>query len=220
MVFAISISYSNCQRSWRRESRSYVDRAMLCTGPIRYTGPSMFCYPSLDVPNNFDIPWQKAFITEGPSDALILQLMHRVLDEKVTHAIYPGSSAANVGTLIALNMGWNVDFKVLLDSDSEAHSLRAAVSLSARPQASLVLLSSYSSPLRVLLRKELNVSRIYWDFTKRVSYLRVTDPFSYANRCPIVSFNVAAFRTHDLHIQPCKARFTASSSFSITRNRV
>jgi len=28
----------------------------------------------------------------------------------------------------------------------------------------------------------------------------VTDPFSFAIRCPIVPFSVAAFRTHGLHI--------------------
>jgi len=71
------------------------------------------------VPNNFDIPWQKAVITEGPSDALTLELMQTVLDEPITHAIYPGTSATDLGTLISLNLGWRSEFKILLDSDQD-----------------------------------------------------------------------------------------------------
>jgi len=69
------------------------------------------------VPNNFDMPWEKAIITEGPSDALTLELMQIVLKEPLTHAIYPGTSATDLSTLISLNLGWGAEFKVLLDSD-------------------------------------------------------------------------------------------------------
>jgi len=33
----------------------------------------------------------------------------------------------------------------------------------------------------------------------RVGYVRVTDPFSFASRCPIFPFSVAAFRALGLH---------------------
>lgn len=77
------------------------------------------------VPNNFDIPWQQAIITEGPSDALVLELMEAVLKDKHSHAIYPGSSASNLSTLISLNLGWGARFKVLLDSDDEGTTARS-----------------------------------------------------------------------------------------------
>lgn len=69
------------------------------------------------VPNHFEIPWQEALITEGPSDALTLELMREVLGLKSEEVIYPGTSANNLGTLISLNLGWGARFRVLLDSD-------------------------------------------------------------------------------------------------------
>lgn len=69
------------------------------------------------VPNNFDIPWEFAIITEGPSDALTLEIMEAVLEDQHSHAIYPGSSASNLSTLISLNIGWGAKFRILLDSD-------------------------------------------------------------------------------------------------------
>ncbi len=84
-------------------------------------------YDALNVvPNNFDIPWEFAIITEGPSDALALELMETVLAEKHSHAIYPGSSASNLSTLITLNIGWGAKFRILLDSDKEGRDQRAA----------------------------------------------------------------------------------------------
>lgn len=71
------------------------------------------------VPSNFDIPWSQAIITEGPSDATTLEVIQSVLDEEATHAIYPGTSASNLSTLISLNIGWAAKFKILLDSDRE-----------------------------------------------------------------------------------------------------
>jgi predicted ATP-dependent endonuclease of OLD family len=71
------------------------------------------------VPNNFSIPWDKAIITEGPSDALALELMERVLGQTHDHAIYPGTSANNLSTLISLNLGWGSKFRVMLDSDTD-----------------------------------------------------------------------------------------------------
>lgn len=71
------------------------------------------------VPSNFNIPWQKAIITEGPSDALVLELMQIILDDNRTHAIYPGTTASDLSALISLNLGWGADFKILLDSDQE-----------------------------------------------------------------------------------------------------
>lgn len=71
------------------------------------------------VPNNFDIPWQRAIITEGPSDALALEFMQHVLSQEQSHAIYPGTSANDLSTLISLNIGWKTNFRILLDSDTD-----------------------------------------------------------------------------------------------------
>ena len=71
------------------------------------------------VPNSFDIPWNQAIITEGPSDATTLEVMQLVMGEEATHVIYPGASASNLSTLISLNIGWSASFKILLDSDTE-----------------------------------------------------------------------------------------------------
>jgi len=50
--------------------------------------------------------------------------MEAVLRDKHTHAIYPGSSASNLSTLISLNLGWGAKFRVLLDSDKEGMEQR------------------------------------------------------------------------------------------------
>ena len=70
------------------------------------------------VPNNLDIPWNQAIITEGPSDVATLEVMQAVLGQKKTHVIYPGASASNLSTLISLSLGWSASFKILLDSDN------------------------------------------------------------------------------------------------------
>jgi predicted ATP-dependent endonuclease of OLD family len=77
------------------------------------------------VPNNLEIPWEQAIITEGPSDALTLEVVEVALKSKHTHAIYPGSSASNLSTLISLNLGWGAKFRVLLDSDKEGITQKA-----------------------------------------------------------------------------------------------
>ena len=77
------------------------------------------------VPNSFDIPWKKAIITEGPSDASTLELMQVILEDEATHVIYPGTSASNLSTLISLNIGWSASFRVLLDSDAEGNRQKA-----------------------------------------------------------------------------------------------
>ncbi len=69
------------------------------------------------VPNSHTIPWEKAIITEGPSDALILEMMREMLGLKPEEVVYPGTSASNLSTLISLNLGWDTKFSVLLDSD-------------------------------------------------------------------------------------------------------
>ena len=77
------------------------------------------------VPNSFDIPWKQAIITEGPSDATTLEVMQLVLGAEATHAIYPGTSASNLTTLISLNIGWSASFKILLDADAEGKKQKA-----------------------------------------------------------------------------------------------
>ena len=73
------------------------------------------------IPTNFDIPWQKCVITEGPSDMNVLWVVANAINDGVSSdvAVYPGSSAANLDSLISLNIGWGASFKVLLDGDAE-----------------------------------------------------------------------------------------------------
>jgi AAA ATPase domain len=72
------------------------------------------------IPNTFDIPWRQCVLTEGPSDRHVLLSMCRILHGKaMTVPIYPGTSANGLGTLISLNIGWNAQFRILLDSDEE-----------------------------------------------------------------------------------------------------
>ena len=71
------------------------------------------------IPNNFTVPWEKAVITEGPSDKNVLELMFRALRRaSPTFVVYPGTGAHKLDTLISLNIGWNADFRVILDSDT------------------------------------------------------------------------------------------------------
>lgn len=69
------------------------------------------------VPNQHSIPWERAIITEGPSDALVLELMRDVLELDRSEVVYPGTSANNLSTLISINLGWGAKFSILLDSD-------------------------------------------------------------------------------------------------------
>ncbi|HEY8602819.1 ATP-dependent nuclease [Tsuneonella suprasediminis] len=71
------------------------------------------------IPNQHSIPWEKSIITEGPSDAIVLELMRDVLEIEILEVIYPGTSASNLSTLISINLGWGSKFSILLDSDSE-----------------------------------------------------------------------------------------------------
>jgi len=73
------------------------------------------------IPNNFDIPWPKAILTEGPSDLKVLDVMYKICfpKKKKNFVIYPGTSAQNLNSLISLNIGWGTNFYVLLDSDKE-----------------------------------------------------------------------------------------------------
>lgn len=71
------------------------------------------------IPNSLNVPWEKAILTEGPSDRHVLLGMYRILNGEAlkSHVIYPGTSASNLSTLISLNIGWNSKFRVLLDGD-------------------------------------------------------------------------------------------------------
>ena len=72
------------------------------------------------IPNSFTIPWQHCVITEGPSDRHILLSLYRIIFKRQPQfVIYPGTSANDLSPLIALNLGWNSKFRVLLDSDAE-----------------------------------------------------------------------------------------------------
>lgn len=73
------------------------------------------------IPTNFDVPWQRCVITEGPSDMNVIWTMANALSGGKPRrvAIYPGSSAANLDALISLNIGWGAEFRILLDGDDE-----------------------------------------------------------------------------------------------------
>lgn len=75
------------------------------------------------IPNDFTIPWNKCLITEGPSDRHVLKGVYRLLYQgKPDFVIYPGTSANSLSPIISLNIGWNSNFKILLDSDKEGVS--------------------------------------------------------------------------------------------------
>jgi predicted ATP-dependent endonuclease of OLD family len=72
------------------------------------------------IPNTFDVPWNKCLITEGPSDRHVLFAFFQILYGKTPDfVIYPGVSANDLDNIISLNIGWNSDFKILLDSDKK-----------------------------------------------------------------------------------------------------
>lgn len=72
------------------------------------------------IPNVFDIPWKQCLITEGPSDRHVLYVMYKILNNKTPDfAIYPGTSANDLDYIISLNIGWNADFKIILDGDKK-----------------------------------------------------------------------------------------------------
>jgi len=99
------------------------------------------------VPNHFDIPWQKAWITEGPSDRHVLFAMYHIIFNKAPDCvIYPGTSASNLSDLISLNIGWNAEFKVLLDSDKEgkAQMLRYKKEFNLESEVTVLPLDNYT----------------------------------------------------------------------------
>ena len=76
------------------------------------------------VPNNFDMPCAKAVVTEGPSDMNFIYVIAAASRGGIRPevAIYPGTSASNLETLIALNLGWGANFKIVLDGDEEGRT--------------------------------------------------------------------------------------------------
>lgn len=77
------------------------------------------------IPNTLDIPWNKAILTEGPSDMFVLEVMYDALyNKKRDYVVYPGTSATSLDSLISLNLGWGAKFKILLDSDEAGRAAR------------------------------------------------------------------------------------------------
>lgn len=72
------------------------------------------------IPNSFDVPWDRAVLTEGPSDANVLcVLFSAIQDADLDFVVYPGTAAKSLDTLISLNIGWGAKFRILLDGDAE-----------------------------------------------------------------------------------------------------
>ena len=93
------------------------------------TVETTYFQPLLDainvVPNSFDIPWQKAVLTEGPSDTNVISVLHEALGRGAPDfVVYPGTAAKSLSSLISLNIGWGADFKILLDGDEEGIQAR------------------------------------------------------------------------------------------------
>ena len=76
-------------------------------------------------PHSMDMPCKNAVIVEGPSDAAILTVMHKIAMKREPYfAFYPAGGANDMSTLISLNLGWGANFKILLDSDEEGRNAR------------------------------------------------------------------------------------------------
>lgn len=116
---------------------------------VSYYQPLFDC---LDVvPTNLDIPWSKAILTEGPSDALVLEIMRSLLELECNFAIYPGSSASNLETLVSLNIGWGADFRILLDSDDEGEKAKQNLEKKfALDQRTLISLPASNSEIELM----------------------------------------------------------------------
>ncbi len=69
------------------------------------------------VPSHFD-GIEKAVLLEGKNDFYGFSLISRIFGEKGV-AYIPATSASNMDALIALYIGWGIDFVVLLDADRE-----------------------------------------------------------------------------------------------------
>ena len=118
------ISKSNVRNTYIVKRRSGAISCVKWSDYIKGKNPNISYYqPLYDclqiVPNDCDIPWKKAIITEGPTDSMTLELMQSVLKQEPTHVIYPGTSASKLTELISLNIGWGAKFKIMLDSDEE-----------------------------------------------------------------------------------------------------
>ena len=118
------VSLQNLKNTYVIRRESGVVTAMLWADYIREDVPQVSHYQPLAnllqlTPTSLDVPWRRAVLTEGPSDRFVLLVLHRALMRRdPDYVIYPGTSAHNLSTLISLNVGWQSDFRVLLDSDS------------------------------------------------------------------------------------------------------
>ncbi|MFK7951684.1 MAG: ATP-dependent endonuclease [Ekhidna sp.] len=74
------------------------------------------------IPNSFEVPWNKCILTEGPSDRHVIISMARLLSIENLPVIYPGTSASQLSALVALNIGWNSKFRILLDGDDAGYT--------------------------------------------------------------------------------------------------
>ena len=119
------ISLDNIKNTYVIRRKKGVVSAVVWADFIREEAPTVNHYQPLAnllqlIPNSLVVPWEKAIITEGPSDRNVLELMYRVVSKSDPgFVIYPGTNAYNLETLISLNIAWNADFRVVLDSDED-----------------------------------------------------------------------------------------------------
>ena len=160
------ISKSNVRNTYIVKRRGGAISCVKWSEYIKGKNPKISYYqPLYDclqiVPNDCDIPWKKAIITEGPTDSMTLELMQSVLEQKPTHVIYPGTSASKLTELISLNIGWGAKFKIMLDSDEEGNRQKGRyMSEFKLPEEQFVMLPEDHKEIEKLFDKQ-DLCRLY-----------------------------------------------------------
>lgn len=92
----------------------------------KYPSQTSYFQPILDrleiVPSRFDIQ-RASIILEGKSDYFILRYAAKLIGE-MDLPLLPGQGAGTFGALIALHIGWNLNFLFVLDGDQQGRQER------------------------------------------------------------------------------------------------
>lgn len=91
---------------------------------VKHPHQSNYFQPILEVldykPSTLELV-PMVIITEGKNDFYTLNYFQKVLNNKNTINIIPGTSASNLETLISLYLGWGSKFIVILDDDKQGN---------------------------------------------------------------------------------------------------
>ncbi|WP_164465394.1 ATP-dependent nuclease [Chryseobacterium bernardetii] len=92
---------------------------------VKHPNQSNYFQPILEVldykPSTLELV-PMVTITEGKNDFYTLNYFQKVLNNKNTINIIPGTSASNLETLISLYLGWGSKFIVILDDDKQGNA--------------------------------------------------------------------------------------------------